>query len=336
MLQIGSYKLTSNVLLAPMAGITDQPFREICRKYNAGLAVSEMLTSDTQLWNSKKSAARLPQTGESKPRAIQIAGTNPQMMANAARICSQKGAQIIDINMGCPAKKVCNKAAGSALLQYPDLVQAILKAVKSSVDIPVTLKMRTGWSTKNKNALKIAEIAQRNNLAAITIHGRTRDDAYKGHAEYETIRQVKKAVDMPVIANGDINSFTKAQFVLDYTKADGLMLGRFAQGQPWIFQRIQHYLNTGHIPSDIEYETKVETILQHLRLIHEHYGPKTGVRMARKHINWYLSHLIPATQKDMFPHIRQPIFGATTPERQVLLVKQTLDIFSPLNPKKAA
>ena len=246
-MQIGHYTLSSNLLLAPMAGITDPSFRSLCKRFGAGLASSEMLTSDVSLWNSRKSAHRLPQANESEPRSVQIAGTDPAMMEKATRLSIKNGAQIIDINMGCPAKKVCRQAAGSALMQNPDKARAIIRAVTHASTVPVTLKIRTGWSKKTRNALEIAKIAEQNNISALFIHGRTRQDAYSGYAEYETIRQVKQAIHIPVIANGDLQYPEDLGFVLNYTRADGLMLGRIAQGQPWGFPPLQPIFINRHI-----------------------------------------------------------------------------------------
>jgi tRNA-dihydrouridine synthase B len=277
-----------------------------------------MLTSDVNLWHSKKSASRLPQANEAEPRSVQIAGTEPQLMAEAAYFSMEKGAQIIDINMGCPAKKVCHKNAGSALMQEPERVTAILKAVTNAVDIPVTLKIRTGWTHKHKNVLQIAEIAQKNNISALAIHGRTRQDAYRGHAEYETIRQVKQATDMPIIANGDLNTIENLKFVLEYTKADGLMIGRAAQGEPWIFQQFNEILNHGKVLTKQTLTEKKMIIIDHISAIHRFFGTKTGVRIARKHIGWYLDKL------SISPVVKRSIFETDKPERQVQLLDQAL------------
>ena len=317
-MQIGPYTLTSRLLLAPMAGITDPPFRILCKQFGAGLATSEMLTSDITLWDSKKSRHRLPHNDESEPRSVQIAGTDPQMMAKAAKLSIKKGAQIIDINMGCPAKKVCSKAAGSALMQDPDTARDIIKAVTRASNVPVTLKIRTGWSRQHRNALEIAKIAEQHAISALSIHGRTRQDAYLGHAEYETIRRVKQAIHIPVIANGDLRNKEDLKFVLDYTGVDGLMIGRAAQGQPWIFQQYNAALKTGLLPSDLSFDKKRKTILQHIKQIHKLFGDHTGVRVARKHIGWYLDRLsISATQKKL-------IFGAKSPETQVQILENVL------------
>ena len=288
MLQIGPYSLDTQVALAPMAGVTDRPFRQLCRELGAGLVVSEMVTSDPNLWHTRKSSFRLNHQGESEPRSVQIAGGDPEMMALAAQLNAERGAQIIDINMGCPAKKVCNKAAGSALLKDEPLVESILEAVVNAVDIPVTLKIRTGWSPDNRNALTIAKMAEQAGIAALTIHGRTRADKYLGEAEYDTIRSVKEQINIPVIANGDITTPEKARFVLDYTGADAVMIGRAAQGTPWILREIDHYLRHGEkvAPPTL---SEIQTILnRHLKALHEFYGELMGVRIARKHLNWYL------------------------------------------------
>jgi tRNA-dihydrouridine synthase B len=271
-----------------MAGITDRPFRQLCRRLGAGLVVSEMLTANNELWNSRKSMLRMDHTGESEPIAVQIAGGDPQMVAEAARLNALNGAQIIDINMGCPAKKVCKKAAGSALLQDELLVKDILKAVVSAVDVPVTLKFRTGWSRDNRNAITIARIAEDMGIQALALHGRTREDAFLGEAEYETIAEVVNAVKIPVFANGDINSPQKAKAVLDYTQAAAVMIGRAAQGRPWIFREIDHYLNTGDLLPTLSLRTVQEILLAHLRDLYQFYGDVLGPRIARKHVSWYL------------------------------------------------
>jgi tRNA-dihydrouridine synthase B len=274
-----------------MAGVTDRPFRQLCRRLGAGLVVSEMVTSDVRLWNSRKSSLRLLHAGDPEPRSVQIAGGDPQMMADAARKNVELGAQIIDINMGCPAKKVCNKAAGSALLRDEPLVREILDAVVGAVDVPVTLKIRTGWDRQNKNGIIVAKIAEDAGISALAVHGRTRADLYTGEAEYETIAAIKQAVSIPVFANGDIDSPQKAKAVLDATGADALLIGRAAQGRPWIFREIEHYLRTGEIlpaPSLLEVE---RILLEHLAALHAFYGELMGVRIARKHVGWYLATL---------------------------------------------
>lgn len=289
--RIGPYTLPNRLILAPMAGVTDRPFRQLCRRLGAGLVVSEMVTSDVRLWNSRKSSLRLLHAGDPEPRSVQIAGGDPEMMADAARKNVELGAQIIDINMGCPAKKVCNKAAGSALLRDEPLVREILDAVVGAVDVPVTLKIRTGWDRANKNGVTVAKIAEDAGISALSVHGRTRADLYTGEAEYETIAAIKQAVSIPVFANGDIDSPQKAKAVLDATGADALLIGRAAQGQPWIFREIEHYLRTGETlpaPSLLEVE---RILLEHLAALHAFYGELMGVRIARKHVGWYLATL---------------------------------------------
>lgn len=288
LVKIGPYTLANNLILAPMAGVTDRPFRQLCREYGAGLAVSEMVIADPSFWNTRKSRHRLDHEGEDAPISVQIAGGDADMLAQAARLNAEHGAQIIDINMGCPAKKVCNKAAGSALMKDEPLVQEILTAVVNAVDIPVTLKIRTGWDTEHKNALTIAKMAEDAGIQALAIHGRTRACAYKGHAEYETIRNVKEHLAIPVFANGDIVSPEKAKHVLDYTGADGLLIGRAAQGKPWIFEEISHFLATGkHLP-ERDLQVQHDIMLRHVSALHEFYGDMMGVRIARKHVAWYL------------------------------------------------
>jgi len=288
-MQIAQYQLDNNVLLAPMAGVTDRPFRQMCHRLGAGLVVSEMLSSNPDVWKSKKSQQRMNHEGETGIRSVQIAGSEPKLMAQAAQFNVDNGAQIIDINMGCPAKKVNKKLAGSALLQFPDLVEEIVTAVVNAVDVPVTLKIRTGWDPDNRNAVDIAKIAEHNGIQSLAVHGRTKACMYKGEAEYDTIRAVKQAVSIPVVANGDITSPEKAKRVLDYTGADGVMIGRGAQGNPWIFKAITHYLATGeHLPSPCLSEVK-EVLIEHLRNVHQFYGEPMGARIARKHVGWYLA-----------------------------------------------
>ena len=289
--RIGPYTLPNQLILAPMAGVTDQPFRQLCRRLGAGLVVSEMVTSDVSLWNTRKSSLRMIHSGDAEPRSVQIAGGDPQTLAAAARRNVEMGAQIIDINRGCPAKKVCNKAAGSALMKDEQLVSAILQAVVAAVDVPVTLKIRTGWDRANKNGLTVAKIAEQSGISALAVHGRTRADLYTGEAEYDTIAAIKQAVTLPVFANGDIDSPQKARQVLDATGADGLLIGRAAQGRPWIFREIDHYLATGTqlpAPSLLEVEG---ILLEHLAALHAFYGDVMGVRIARKHVGWYLATL---------------------------------------------
>ncbi len=290
MFQIGPYEIDSQVILAPMAGVTDQPFRQLCRRLGAGLVVSEMVTSDTRLWKSRKSSYRLNHAGEAEPRSVQIAGGDPDMMAEAARMNVERGAQIIDINMGCPAKKVCNKAAGSALMKDEPLVRSILTAVVGAVEVPVTLKIRTGWSPENRNAETIARMAEDTGVQALTIHGRTRSCGYRGDAEYQTIAKVRKAIDIPLFANGDISSPHKAAEVLQFTGADAVMIGRPAQGNPWIFREIDHYLRHGKLLEKPSSKEVKDTLLHHVAALHRFYGDFMGVRIARKHVGWYLHH----------------------------------------------
>jgi len=286
-MQIGSHLIAPNVILAPMAGVTDRPFRQLCRRLGAGLAVSEMTTSDARLWHTEKSRLRMDHRGEGAPIAVQIAGYDPSMMAAAARFNVEQGAQIIDLNMGCPAKKVCRTDAGSALLKDESLVAAICASTVQAVDAPVTLKIRTGYDRAHKNAVAIARIAEDSGIAALTVHGRTREDHYEGEAEYEAIAAVKQAVRIPVIANGDITSPQRARAVLDATGADAVMIGRGALGNPWIFQEISEYLATGQICPAPSHGEVGRVLLEHLDELHGFYGPGRGVRVARKHIQWY-------------------------------------------------
>ena len=290
-MKIGPHLLESPVIAAPMAGVTDQPFRNLCRKLGAALAVSEMVTSNTKLWKSKKTQFRLYHTGEDAPRAVQIAGTDPLQMAEAAKLNADLGAEIIDINMGCPAKKVCKAAAGSALLRDEPLVASILHTVVTSVDIPVTLKIRTGWSEESKNAIQIAKIAEEHGIQALTIHGRTRNDFFNGVAEYETIAEVKSEIKIPIIANGDIDSPKKAFEVLKFTHADAVMIGRAAQGSPWIFREIAHYLRTKEEMPPPTINERKDILLEHLGELYNFYGEERAVRLARKHVSWYLGDL---------------------------------------------
>ncbi len=290
-LKIGPYTLSSPFVLAPMAGVADAPFRRLCRRFGAGMTTSEMTTADTSLWQTAKSRRRLDLDLDAEPVAVQIAGADPAQMAGAARACVERGAQIIDINMGCPAKKVCSKLAGSALLKDASLVEAILLRVIAAVDVPVTLKMRTGWDPQHRNAVEIARIAERAGVAALAVHGRTRACRYSGEAEYATIRDVKHAVGIPVIANGDITSLEKSLEVLRLTRADGLMIGRAAQGRPWIFRDLNRLLDSSAENTKINRRELRDIMLGHLRELHRFYGEKTGVRVARKHLGWYLNGL---------------------------------------------
>ena len=286
-MRIGTYTLRNNLFVAPMAGVTDRPFRQLCKKFGAGLAVSEMVASNSLLWGSTKTRRRADHQGEVEPISVQIAGADPAMMAEAARYNVDRGAQIIDINMGCPAKKVCNTMAGSALLKDEPLVGSILEAVVKAVDVPVTLKFRTGWDPLNKNALKVAKIAEDSGVKLLSLHGRTRACGFSGRAEYDTIRDLKRNTRLPVVANGDIASPEEAQRVLQYTGADGIMIGRAAQGRPWIFREIEHYLATGEkLPAPLVSEIH-SVLVEHLRDLYSFYGPQTGVKVARKHISWY-------------------------------------------------
>jgi tRNA-dihydrouridine synthase B len=286
-MQIGPYRIDPPVVLAPMAGVTDKPFRLLCKRLGAGLAVSEMTASDPRLWQTRKSIKRMDHAGEPEPVSVQIAGYDPTMLAEAARFNVANGAQIIDINMGCPAKKVCNVWSGSALLQDEPLVARIVKSVVDAVEVPVTLKIRTGWDRQNKNALSIAHIAEDNGIAALAVHGRTRADKYEGEAEYETIAAVKSAVRIPVLANGDIVTPQQARRVLDVTGADAVMVGRGAQGRPWIFREIAHYLATGELLSAPSPTEVASILLGHLEHLYAFYGEQAGVRIARKHLGWY-------------------------------------------------
>ncbi|SAL28076.1 nifR3 family TIM-barrel protein [Caballeronia peredens] len=292
MLTIGPHVLRNNLFVAPMAGVTDRPFRQLCKRMGAGYAVSEMVASNAQLWKSEKTMRRANHAGEVEPISVQIAGADPQMLAEAARHNVANGAQIIDINMGCPAKKVCNVAAGSALLQNEPLVARIVEAVVQAVGVgpdavPVTLKIRTGWNRENRNALSIAKIAEDAGISMLTVHGRTRADLYKGDAEYETIAAVKASVGIPVVANGDITSPEKARVVLAATGADAIMIGRAAQGRPWLFREIEHFLNTGERLPPPRIDEIQQVMNEHLEDHYAFYGEFTGVRTARKHIGWY-------------------------------------------------
>lgn len=288
-MQIGPYKLDNNLILAPMAGVTDRPFRQMCKRLGAGLVVSEMLSSNPKVWNTDKSKQRMDHSGESGVRSVQIAGADPQLMAQAAQFNVKNGAQIIDINMGCPAKKVNKKMAGSALLQDPLLVEDIVKAVVKAVDVPVTLKIRTGWNTDNRNGVTIAKIAEDNGIQSLAVHGRTRACMYKGDAEFDTIRAIKQAVLIPVVANGDITNVNKAKQVLQHTQADALMIGRGAQGNPWIFREINHYLQNGEMLPAPELVEIRAVLLEHVGNVHQFYGEFKGARIARKHVGWYLA-----------------------------------------------
>ncbi len=286
-MRIGPYQLKNNLVVAPMAGVTDRPFRLLCRSLGAGLAVSEMVASNSLLWGSEKTRRRANHEGEPEPKSVQIVGADPVMLAAAARVNVANGAQLIDINMGCPAKKICNVMAGSALLRDEPLVARLLESVVQAVDVPVTLKIRTGWDSRSRNGVAIARLAEQCGIQALSVHGRTRADAFMGEAEYDTIAAIKAAVNIPVIANGDIDSPEKAKQVLAHTGVDGLMIGRAAQGRPWIFREIEYYLKTGEkLPEPGPHEVRA-ILLGHLENLYAFYGEHLGVRVARKHISWY-------------------------------------------------
>jgi tRNA-dihydrouridine synthase B len=321
---LGSHNLRNNLFVAPMAGVTDRPFRQLCKRLGAGYAVSEMVASNAQLWKSEKTMRRANHTGEVEPIAVQIAGADPAMMAEAARYNVANGAQIIDINMGCPAKKVCNVAAGSALLQNEPLVQRIVEAVVGAVGIgpdavPVTLKIRTGWDRENKNALSVAHLAEAAGISMLTVHGRTRADLYHGEAEYETIAAVKASVRIPVVANGDITSPQKAREVLAATGADAIMIGRAAQGRPWLFREIEYFLQTGELLPPPRIDEIQQVMNEHLEDHYEFYGEFTGVRTARKHIGWYTRGLSGA---NVFRHRMNTL---DTTREQLLAVNEFFD-----------
>ena len=284
---IGHLKIDPALILAPMAGVTDKPFRLLCKRLGAGYAVSEMTSADPRLWRTRKSAHRFDHAGEPAPIGVQIAGADPAALAAAARHAAEHGAEIVDINMGCPAKKVCNAWAGSALLKDEGLVGRLVAAVVAAVEVPVTLKIRTGWDCANRNGVRIARIAEDSGVRALAVHGRTRDMLYAGEAEYETIAAIKQAVRIPVIANGDVSSPHKAREVLAATGADALMIGRAAQGRPWIFGEIAQFLATGELGPPPSIAFVRETLLEHVQALHEFYGETAGVRIARKHLAWY-------------------------------------------------
>ncbi|MFA5984095.1 MAG: tRNA dihydrouridine synthase DusB [Methylococcaceae bacterium] len=321
-MKIGHYHLENKLILAPMAGISDRPFRELCKQFGAGLTVSEMVASNPALQLHKKTLLKANHEGESGLCSVQIVGTHPRQMAEAAISNVARGAKIIDINMGCPAKKVCSVAAGSALLKDPILVKQILESVVNAVPVPVTLKIRTGWDTQQRNALEIAKIAESSGIAALTIHGRTRACKFTGFAEYDTIKLVKQQVSIPVIANGDIDSPEKARHVLAYTQADALMIGRAAQGQPWIFRDINHFLKHGAVPNKPDIQSIHKTLTQHLEQLYSFYGTTTGVRMARKHIAWYFAQLGPLPSS-----IKKNLLLAEQPSLQQSLVSSTFNFF---------
>lgn len=317
-MKIGPHTLASPTILAPMAGVTDLPYRNICRDYGAGAAVAEMLTSDQALWHSRKSMQRQVRADEEGLRWIQILGNDPQQMASAARECEKKGAQVIDINMGCPAKKVCRKAAGSALLQDEVLVEQILSAVVKSVDIPVTLKIRSGWSKQNKNALMIARIAEQSGVSALSVHGRTRSCRYDEAAEYETVTLLKQALSIPVIVNGDITTPEQAKAVLEYTGADAVMIGRAALGNPWLFRAINRFVQDQEKTEPPSRQELLFCMLNHVKDLHAFYGDYMGLRIARKHAGWY---------EEKFPQIlsvRHEFNRLETAEAQIELLGRLL------------
>ena len=318
-MQIGPYSIQPAVVLAPMAGVTDKPFRLLVKRLGAGLAVSEMTISDPRFWSTAKSRTRMDHAGEPDPISVQIAGTDPLALAEAARYNVDHGAQIIDINMGCPAKKVCNVLAGSALMRDPLLVGRIVAAVVRAVSVPVTLKIRTGWDAHNKNAPEIARIAEDAGIAALAVHGRTRDQHYTGTAEYDTIAQIKSLLNIPVIANGDIDSPDKAAFVLNATGADAVMIGRAAQGRPWLPGQMGHFLATGERLPDPSLADIREILLAHLSALHAHYGEESGVRIARKHLGWY------AKDRPENAAFRAVVNRAQTAEEQLHLTRDYFD-----------
>lgn len=323
-MHIGPYTIDPPLILAPMAGVTDKPFRQLCKQLGAGLAVSEMTISDPRFWNTDKSLRRMDHAGEPAPVSVQIAGTEPQQLARAARYNVDHGAQIIDINMGCPAKKVCNAWAGSALMRDQGLVARIVEAVVKAVDVPVTLKIRTGWDGNHRNAPVIARIAQDAGIAALAIHGRTRDQHYTGAAEYDTIATIKAALSIPVFANGDIDSPQKAAQVLRATGADAVLVGRAAQGRPWIFREIAHFLATGEqLPPPSIGEVR-QILLGHLRALHDFYGELQGVRIARKHLGWYVKNR-PEQSAEEMAAFRAVVNRAETAEAQLRLTAAYFD-----------
>ena len=328
-MQIGEHQLQDKLILAPKAGTTDRPFRQLSRRQGAALAESEMVTAETSLYGSRKTLRRLDHCGESGPISVQIVGHDPRKMAEAARVNAAHGAQIIDINMGCPKKKVCKVAAGSALMRDESLVGRILEAVVAAVDVPVTLKTRTGWDPDSRNALRIAAIAEQAGIQALAIHGRTRACGFGGEAEYDTIREVKAAIGIPVIANGDIDSPAKARQVLDLTGADALMIGRAAQGRPWIFAEINHYLATGRELAPPSPAWIRDLLLQHLDELYAFYGTEHGVRIARKHIAWYSRTQVGGSD------FRRRVNQAQTTKEQNRLINEYFDSLSPQEERAA-
>ena len=322
-MHIGPYKLSNRLILAPMAGITDRPFRQLCRQLGAGLAVSEMISANALLWGNRKTIKRLDHDGEDGPVAVQIVGADAHSLARAAQENVKLGADIIDINMGCPAKKVCNRQAGSALLADEQRVEQILAAVVSAVAVPVTLKIRTGTDPQNRNAVRIARIAEQAGIQALAIHGRTRACAFRGNAEYETIRAVKQQVDIPVIANGDIDTPHKAAQVLEATAADAIMIGRAARGNPWIFREIQHFLDTGSELAPPSRQELSTTLLAHLDNLYQFYGDYSGVRVARKHIAWYTRGLRDSNQFRRDVMLQETVTGQRQAVMEFLSLQET-------------
>jgi tRNA-dihydrouridine synthase B len=318
-MRIGPYELSSSVVLAPMAGVTDRPFRQLARQFGAGLAASEMITSDVRLWTTKKTRSRMNHEGEPEPRVVQLAGAEPEALAEAARRNIDLGAQIIDINMGCPAKKVCNRLCGSALLTDEALVAKILSAVVAACSVPVTLKTRTGFARDARNGVRIAQLAESCGIAALAVHGRTREDFYDGDAEYETIREIRSRTKIPLFANGDIDSPQKARAVLDLTGATGVMLGRAAHGSPWIFRDVNYFLSHGKNAPALPLRKICDTILAHLESLYDFYGEETGIRVARKHLGWYFGKLQDA------PDVRRELMATSTSASQFALTKKCLD-----------
>jgi tRNA-dihydrouridine synthase B len=316
---IGTHVLPSNIVLAPMAGVTDRPFRLLCRRFGAGLAASEMLTADVRLWHTKKSRLRMDHSGEPSPRVVQIAGYDPRMMAEAARRSVCAGAEIIDVNMGCPAKKVCNRLAGSALLQDEALVARILSAVVRAVPVPVMLKTRTGWNRDRKNGLKIAAIAEDCGVQALSVHGRTRADRFLGAAEHETTAAIKALVKIPVFANGDIDTPQRAREILRSTGCDGVMIGRAAQGRPWIFDEVNFYLATGELRGVLALQNVRAIMRAHLEDLYDLYGDETGVQVARKHLSWYFR------QHPGQEALRNRLVTITTPGEQLSTLLEHFD-----------
>ncbi len=319
-MKLAGFTLPSPVVLAPMAGVTDRPFRILCRQLGAGLAASEMLTSDTRLWHSEKSRRRMDHEGEPEPRVVQIAGSEPARMAEAAAMNAALGAQVIDINLGCPAKKVCNRAAGSALMREPELVRSILESVVAAAGVPVTLKMRTGWDRSHRNAVDIARMAEDLGVVGLAVHGRTREDMYQGNAEYDTIAEVVRAVSVPVFANGDVTDGDRARLVLVHTGAAGIMIGRGACGRPWLFAEINAALGLAGSPAIPDRGRVRDIILEHLDALHTFHGPSQGVRIARKHLTWY------ARQLGLGDRLPKALSSTEDGAEQVALAR---DLFAP-------